>query len=647
MATLRALLLVLVCLLEAAGAQDHPAPSGAPASSVAALELSIGLELEDGRIFHAILPVRDGRTWARFEGSTGGDPPATERILGARAHVVDAGGTKLVGLQLNNGTLDRDEAGNFFCRGIVRFRTLWLELRPASGQPVTQKLVFEDAQTGASRVLYKGPDIPWIQRKVVTLRFAITDDPKAGFAALTFADRKDWRPLAEDGTYGPGRFPVREASKAEDEEKRKLYAQALSAYASGKPAPNVRINSARAGPWMPPGYGDVMEPGGADIECYPDPGSRNAVLFALQMHARWQDRARDALYDENGEQLTVHSFATAIERVQLRQGPDAWGLELPFFTTGKDDAIAYRWFNGGPKESDAPVWAFRAEVTSHSIRTARHGVFAYAFTGDPSVREDLLQQFEARRISEYGDRADAMTVNPWGVDWVPPSLTKLAFDAAKHPHAGAGVDRAFGWMLHHGAVAMWLGYDRRAWLEKAVDTFELLAMEDCGVLHVNKLAKPWIPERFTGEQTFHSLIQYHGYYLACQQLGRAPKLLPLFCAAHFDNPKLPPQPYLYDPKQMGVPWWVALYDGAERIPVDLATSFGNDPEKKGDVQFNLHVLALCYRATGDERWLQASLRYQVPHSSLQQRKKWALGSDDHNYVGLMRETLRAMPAEKH
>jgi hypothetical protein len=610
--------------------------------SARAQELSVGLELEDGRIFRASLPVREGRHWSRFERGTGGEAPDVERILGARAHVQAAENASLVGLQLNNGTLDRDGSGGYFCQGIVRFRMLWVELRAAGNQA----LVFDDAEVGTSRVLYRGTDIPWIQRKVVTLRFAVAEDAKAGHAALTFAKRKDWKPLSPDGSYGPGRFPVREATQGEDEAKRKLYARALAAYSSGTPAPNIRVNSARAGPWMPPGYGDVMEPGGADIECYPDPGSRHAALFALQMHARWQDRARDALYGADGEQLTVDSFPTAVERVQIKQGPDQWGLELPFFTTGAGEAIAYRWFAGGPKESDAPIWAFRAEVTSHSIRTARHGEFAYAYTADPSVREDLLQQFEARRIAEYSDRADAMTKNPWGIDWVPPSLTKLAYDAAQKPHSGSGVDRAFGWMLHHGAVAQWLGQDRKGWLAKAVDAFELLALEDCGVVHVNTMAKPWIPERYKGEQTFHSLIQYHGYFEACEQLARAPKLLPLFCAAHFDNPKLPPQPYLYDPQQMGVPWWVAVYDGAERIPVDLATSFGNDPEKKGDVQFNLHVLALCYRATGDERWLNASLRYQVPHKTLHQRRKWTLGSDDHNYVGLMRETLRALPEKK-
>lgn len=550
--------------------------------------LTVVMGVADHGDFTAVLPIVQGKRNARF--TRAGKPD----LMGNALYTDISEGVSICALRTDNGTLDKNAAGKYFWRGIVRYNSYKLVA------PVGSVLVMEDGTVGTEVVLHSNATLIFQPRATIETRFAICRPELVDLAKakIRYEDLEGyvWQPLA--GNYGPSQSPLPDVSGMGYEATCAAeYESWLAAWRSGQPLGNWESNAKRIGPRMQAGEDAAYTHGGNGIS--PSHGyeqCRSAVLSHRFKHSRWMDRMFAAIFDSSGKQLTALDFTTPVKIAQIRgAGPWQWQNELTVFLSGGYDNAQYPWYNPGAASQEADTWKWYGVDNAHIIRAILHGIAAWEYTQDPMIADDLVMLFENIRLTEFSDNPNDVAFD---ANYTPPSIKALAHRVAQWPHQGLEIDRAFGWALYLGAQVTRMGFSRRSWLRQMTIVADNAMMPN-GI--VSRNYSEYFPNATTqGVQTFHEMIICIGFHAACVQLGRSPnRKLALVCGSILDNPKLPPIEY-GGSGSMGPPHWIWTHVN-RTTPVAIETAHSNG---EGDPAHTNHVLALTLQTRPDRRLLE-------------------------------------------
>lgn len=535
--------------------------------------------------FTATLPIGRGKRFNRFVRE--GEPA----IMGAHLYM----NSGAYALRINNGTLEKDESGNYSWRGVVRYSKLEIVAPPG------YVLLTEDYKpAGLSIVLYDGAPVYFLPRAVIETRFFMVR------AGVTPVSAFEIRPVTE---YGPSNLPLPDVSNINYEAvSAASYEAWLNAWNSGNPLGSWDSQTRRIGAQMAAGDPAAYTHGGNGID--PNHGyeqCKSGVLLRRFKHSRWMDRMNAAIFDGRGRQLTVHDFNAPMQVAQIRgAGFWQWQNELPAFLTGDWNNTQYAYFNPGP--ADAGQWDMYSVDPAHIIRAISNGIAVWEYTRDPMVADDLLMLFENIRFTDFSDRGDEVEYNP---SYTPPSLRALNYRVRKWPHQGLEIDRAFGWALYLGAQVNKMGFGRRVWLKKMLDIANDAMMPN-GI--VSRNYSDYFPApTIQGVQTFHEMIICIGYHAACTQLEQDPSnKLKLVCSNVLGMPSINGE-YSPNGDTKGPPHWIWTHvNNTQQIPVSSETSTGS-----GDPAHVCQVLALAYLSTQDTQWLELAKQHWFVVQDLQ------------------------------
>jgi hypothetical protein len=581
--------------------------------------------------FEAAMPLTKPKSAARFARS--GQPD----LMGNHLYVSQDSNVYICGLRTNNGTLDRTMAGGgFYWRGVVRYNSYKVVA------PQGYVIVAEDGTVGAELVLHTGDTLPFLPRATIQHRFAICAPDNVALAAsrLAFADQDpNWQPLA--GNYGPSQLVLPSVGQHDYEaESAAHYQQWLEAWRSGNPiAGNWESVGRRIGPKMPAGDMAPYTHGGNGID--PNHGyeqSRSNILLRRWKHARWMDRMNSAIFDAEGRQLDVNSFPSP-QQIASINGAGHWqgNTELPVFLVGDWANAQYPTFNPGPTDREEEAWLFQSVWVSHYIRAIQNAIAVWEYTHDPMVADDLAMLFENMRFIQFADRGDEEEVGQYG--YTPPSIRAYMYSINQWPNQGSPfLDRAYGWSMYLGAQLARMGYPRGNWLRKMTVMGDKAMMPN-GIMSRNYA--PQFPSPTTqGVQTFHEMIIAIGFHAACTQLGRSPaNRMVRLCSSVLDNAAMPTinEEYSPDGAVKGPPHWIWTHINNTQ-PVRITTAHSNGG---GDAAHVSQVLALTYLATGDQRWLNASLNNWVVAENLQQKLATLQAFSDKSWGGTLQAVLES------
>jgi hypothetical protein len=595
------------------------------------LNLNVVVGVADIGEFVAAMPLTKPKSAARF--ARAGQPD----LMGNHLYVSKTDEVYLCGLRTNNGTLERTTSGSGFSwRGVVRYNSYKVVAPPG------YVIVSEDGAVGPELVLHAGETLPFLPRATIQNRFAICLPQHAALAAtrLAYADQEPrWQPLA--GNYGPSELalPSVEGHNYESTSAAQ-YQQWLEAWRSGEPiAGNWESVGRRVGPKMPAGEPAPYAHGGNGID--PNHGyeqSRSNILLRRWKHARWMDRMNAAIFDPQGRQLDVNSFASPQQIAQIRgEGHWQWGNELPVFLVGDWANAQYPTFNPGPTDREEEAWGFQSVWISHYIRAIQNGIAVWEYTHDPMVADDLAMLFENMRLVQFADRGDEIEHDSSG--YTPPSIRAYVYAINQWPRQGTpSLDRAYGWSMYLGAQLRRMGYPTGSWLRKMTIMGDKAMMPN-GI--VNRNYDSHFPASTTqGVQIFHEMIIAIGYHAACTQLRRSPaNKLTRLCAAVLDNSAMPTvaEEYSPDGSVKGPPHWIWTHINNTQ-PVRIKAEHSNGG---GDAAHVSQVLALTFLATQDPRWLNASLNNWVVAEDLQQKLAWLQATADKSWGGTLQAVLES------
>lgn len=287
----------------------------------------------------------------------------------------------------------------------------------------------------------------------------------------------------------------------------------LYPWGTNGPAPAIDLRSGAFGPFHPDGFPDAGAPAGYGIDlAFGWEQCVEALDFAAMHHECIMDRNPVAAYDlDTGRQIHCEDWASNyLAHGQLLMGepyPQTQKLELPAFMQGTYQNFHYGNANHGTSNYQAALEGYQPDNTEHVVRAMRRACALVGWSGDPMAADDLTALFEYHRTLFYGDRLDDKTHPDYPGQWVPQSLSKLAYQVALNPGHGAAILRDFGWMAMLGAWAN----APVAWSDKMVDTY--LAMCDKFGIPQRYGDPAYMPAGWSGTQHFHSAIIHNGMWV--------------------------------------------------------------------------------------------------------------------------------------
>jgi hypothetical protein len=411
---------------------------------------------------------------------------------------------------------------------------------------------------------------------------------------------------------------------------------------------NIAYQYKAVGPFIVEGYSNGYAHGGFGIDtCHGWEGCSEGIGYHARLHrANMNRQFCDALDPATGNPINLYQWTKAPGRDLMKGQPGRQSeVELLCFLEGSYETRKYPIFN---KPSTAisyedSIWEYRPNDVAHIIRVIRHTIPLIEYGGrNPMAmcaRFDLEMIAEDSRYQTWSDRSDELIKPSYPGEWLPNTLSRILNDEGGKGHPR--LERNFAWMSYLGACMLKYkprSTEWRTWCNNMLNAY-YRHQDTFGFPH-----REGHPTAFssggTGTQIFHMALVGIGVFALSLQTGQSSSRWPI------NIEKLARLMYMsHEPRKYG---YGNDYGPAHWCMTALNDSYLQSPQwiGEGDPAHVLTFMALMARGPSKQEWINRSLKFQIQHSTLQERIAWLQSTVEKSWTAEMQSLIETTETKR-
>jgi len=397
------------------------------------------------------------------------------------------------------------------------------------------------------------------------------------------------------------------------------------------------------GPFLVEGYPNGYAHGGYGIDsCHGWEGCPEGVGYHARLHrANMARQFCDALDENTGDPIKLYEWTKAPGRDLMKGQPGRESeVELLCFLEGTYETRKYPVFNrpDEPIPYEGAIWEYRPNDVAHIIRVIRHSIPLIEYGGrNPMAlcaRMDLEMIAEDSRYQTWSDRSDELATPSYPGEWLPQTLARVLKDPGGHGHPR--LERNFAWMAYLGACMLKYSYNNRTWQTWSNNMLMAwdLHKDKFGYPHRDNLSPVGKPNDY-GTQIFHMALVGISIFSLKVQNGSASTRWPSDVENMARSMYFSHDPIKYSYNDYGPGHWCQT--ASQSGDLDTMVWIGD-----GDPAHVLTLMALMARGPNKSSWVDRSLKYQIQHNSIQERKLWLQSAVEKSWTAEMQSVVESL-----